>query len=152
MTSIIDTCEERAASAAEVKGTCLKDHFDEFLMVKLEGEQVKIMCDVNNECNKHVTEEFGKSVLHLVLNNSLHGCVQSSLLWHTLFSTTLLEMGFTLNPYDLCVANKIIDGNQCTIVWQLDDRKMSHKSQSVVKSIVENIESKLERCRRLAMG
>ena len=54
------------------------------------------------------------------------GCVKSALLWYELYTNTLKDIGFELNPYDLCVANKDINGKQCTIVWHVDDNKISH--------------------------
>ena len=36
-------------------------------------------------------------------------------------------MGFKLNPYIKCIANKVIDEHQCTIGWFVDDKKVSHK-------------------------
>ena len=51
-------------------------------------------------------------------------------------------MGFKINPYDPCVANKTINGNQCTICWYVDDTKISHVSELVVDSIISDIESK----------
>ena len=35
-------------------------------------------------------------------------------------------MGFELNPYDPCVANKTINGSQMTVTWHVDDLKVSH--------------------------
>ena len=49
-------------------------------------------------------------------------------------------MGFEINPYDLCVANKIINGTQFTICWYVDDLKLSHMSENIVKEIIEKIE------------
>jgi hypothetical protein len=49
-------------------------------------------------------------------------------------------MGFVLNPYDLCVANKTINGKQCTIVWYVDDNKISHVDHNVVTEIIAKIE------------
>ena len=49
-------------------------------------------------------------------------------------------MGFELNPYDLCVANKMINGSQCTIGFYVDDNKISHKDPTVVKGIIKSIE------------
>ena len=37
-----------------------------------------------------------------------------------------------MNPYDPCVANKIINGTQITISWHVDDLKVSHKEEDVV--------------------
>ncbi len=34
--------------------------------------------------------------------------------------------GFVLNPYDPCVANKVVDGKQMTVCWHVDDLKVSH--------------------------
>ena len=38
----------------------------------------------------------------------------------------LKEIGFKLNIQDLCVANKIVDDKQHTIVWHVEDVKSSH--------------------------
>jgi hypothetical protein len=34
------------------------------------------------------------------------------------------------------VANKIIDGKQCTIIWHVDDLKISHVEPNVVNDII----------------
>ena len=41
-----------------------------------------------------------------------------------MLSDKLVSWGFTINPYDQCVANKQINGKQCTIVWHVDDLKI----------------------------
>jgi KUP system potassium uptake protein len=51
-------------------------------------------------------------------------------------------MGFKLNPYDPCVANKTINGKQCTIVWYVDDNKISHVDYDVVSDIINRIEKR----------
>ena len=38
----------------------------------------------------------------------------------------LIGYGFELNPYDPCVANKMVNGKQLTICWHVDDVKSSH--------------------------
>ena len=50
-------------------------------------------------------------------------------------------MGFTLNPYDLCVANKIFNGSQCSVVFYVNDNKISHKVSSVVDNVVKELKS-----------
>jgi len=49
-------------------------------------------------------------------------------------------MGFTLNPYDPCIANKLVNGKQCTVSWHVNDNKISHIDASVVTQIMEAIE------------
>jgi hypothetical protein len=41
----------------------------------------------------------------------------SALLLHCKLVADLCSMGFELNPYDTCVANKMMDGHQMTICW-----------------------------------
>ena len=66
--------------------------------------------------------------------------IESALLWYQLFVSVLQDLDFKLNPYDPCVANKIINGNQCTIAWYVDDNMISHKEEEVLEEIVSKIE------------
>ena len=49
------------------------------------------------------------------------------------------EWGFKINPYDWCVANKMINGKQCTIGWHVDDLKISHIDSQVVDNILNKL-------------
>ena len=95
---------------ADVVGAYLNDKQEDFTPLKVEGESVDIMCEVCSDYIPFVGIENGKRVLYLQLLKALYGCVKSALLWYDLFSGTLHEMGFELNPYDTCVANKTING------------------------------------------
>ena len=80
-------------------------------------------------------------MLYVRVYVALYGCLESALLWYNLYVNVLKENGFTLNPYDKCVANKIIDGKQCTIVFYVDDNKVSHVNPRVVDDILAMLES-----------
>ena len=62
-----------------------------------------------------------RKILYLKIIRALYGCIEAALAWYNLFTTILKDDGFDLNPYDKCVANKIIDGKQCTVAWHVDD-------------------------------
>ena len=38
---------------------------------------------------------------------------------------------------DLCVANKIVDGKQFTVVWHVDDLKCSHKETPAIDKFIK---------------
>ena len=108
------------------------------------GVFVDIMCSVNPEYTEHVIYEVnrkGKRVKQLYVRvlRALYGCIESALLWYELYSSTLQDMGFELNPYDKCVANKLINGKQCTIVFYVDDNKVSHADPTVVTQVLDQI-------------
>ena len=49
-------------------------------------------------------------------------------------------MGFKINKYDRCVANKVIDGKKYTICWYVDDNNISHVDPKVVDEMIKKIE------------
>ena len=64
------------------------------------------------------------------------------LFWRTL-TATLIAWGFEINQYDWCVANKMIDGKQGTILWHVDDLKISHVKSKVVTLVIILINAEL---------
>ena len=48
-------------------------------------------------------------------------------------------MGFVFNPYNKCVANKIINGKQYIVVFNVDNNKVSHKDPTVVTQVLDEI-------------
>ena len=77
--------------------------------MKLEGNFVDIMVDVNPELKKNVIYENGKKVLYLEILQEIYGYIESSLRWYELYSETLMNEGFKIKSYDKCVANKVIN-------------------------------------------
>ena len=53
-----------------------------------------------------------------------------------------MECGSKLNEYNKCVENKTINGKQCTILWHVDDLKISHVDPKVVNDIIKKLEEK----------
>ena len=84
--------------------------------------------------------ENGKKVLYVVLQKALYGTLQAALLfWENVSAFLVNELGFKRNPYDSCMVNKMINGKQCTIIWHVDDFKLSHLEQSILDSITEQL-------------
>ena len=54
-------------------------------------------------------------------------------------------MGFQMNKYDRCVANKTVNGKLCTICWYVDDTKILYVDTKVVDEIIAVIEEHLGR-------
>ena len=61
----------------------------------------------------------------------------ASLLYYCKFVKSLTDIGFFLNPYDPCVANKMIGGHQMTICFHVDDCKLIHKSSRQMDRMIE---------------
>ena len=57
-----------------------------------------------------------------------------------MFTGTLKKLGYKLNPYDKCVANKIVNGKQCNMAWYVDDVIASHGDQQVLDVLDEQMQ------------
>lgn len=142
LTCIVDAIEGRDVAVTDIRAAYLNAKMRDVVIMKTRGPEVDIFTKLDPSLAKYVTFENNKKVLYVQLDKALYGCVQSALLWYDLYSTTLIKMGFKLNPYDLCVANANIQGKQCTICWYVDDNKISHINPKVVDDVIAKIESK----------
>jgi len=79
-------------------------------------------------------------MLYIKLNKALYGMLQAALLFWRLLSST---WGFKLNEHGTCLANKKINGKQCTIIWHGDNVKISHVEKRVVEDIIKQLNQKL---------
>ena len=138
---LINAFEKRDVAIFDVPGAYLFADLDnKFALLKIEGDFVKIICDVNPDFVEDIVYENEKPVLYVQILKALYGMIESALLWYSLYIEVLLKNGFRLNPVDKCVANKIIDGKQCTIGFYVDDNMISHVKTSVVDDVLKLIE------------
>ena len=100
------------------------------------------MCDVDPIQKDYGVYEGKTKVMYMQLNKALYGCMKSAIIWYDTFCGTLKDLGFKLNSYDPCVANKMVNGRQCTIVWYVDDNKISHVDSKVVDCLIAELEKK----------
>ncbi|KAI2499082.1 Reverse transcriptase (RNA-dependent DNA polymerase) [Fragilaria crotonensis] len=138
----IDARERRDVATVDLPGAFMQADMEDTVHMKLEGKMAELLvrCDPKLY-RKYIQIENGKEVLYVQLEKALYGTLKAALLFWRRLSAQLIKWGFELNPYDSCVANKIIDGNQCTILWHVDDLKISHKDPNVVTDIITMLES-----------
>ena len=68
--------------------------------------------------------------------NALNGSMIASVLFYKKLVTSLKKNGFELNPYDPCVANKMVEDKVLIICFHMDDCRISHESTPVVYNTV----------------
>ena len=108
----------------------------------LEGTIAKLIVDPSLY-RKYIWEnKNGKPMLYVKLRKELYGILQAALLFWQLLSYTLVDWGFKLNEYDKCIANKMINSKQCTIIWYVDKLKISHADCAVVENIIIKLNEK----------
>jgi hypothetical protein len=111
---------------------------DEVVHVKLEGPLAELLAKVDPKLyNKYLCEEKGKSVMYVQLQKALYGTLSASLLFWKDLSGHLKKEGYVANPYDSCVMNKTVNGKQSTVLWHVDDLKISHVEGSANESVLD---------------
>ena len=143
-TAVIDAHEGREVAIIDIPNAFVQtENVGEVVHMKIRGELALILVQLFPEYYKEfLTYENGRPILYVQVLKALYGMLQSSLLYYKKFVKDIEEIGFKLNPYDPCVANKMVHGKQLTLTWHVDDVKASHVMKQVIDGFVEWIEMK----------
>ena len=116
---------------------------DKVVHVRLEGQLAELLAKVDPELyTPYLVTERGKTVLYVQLEKALYGTLSAAMLFWKDLVGHLEGDGFVANPYDSCVMNKVVNGKQCTILWHVDDLKISHVDGSVNESVLESLNTR----------
>ena len=111
--------------------------------MKMQGPIVDMLVELEyNLYHDKVVYEKKEKVLYVHVKKAIYGMIQSSLMFYKKLRADLESEGFKINPYDPCIANKMINGKQMTIAWHVDDLKVSHKQEKAVDKFIAWLESK----------
>jgi len=140
----IDAKEGRYVIVTDIPGAFLHADMEGEVHMILEGTIAELIVKLDPSMyRKYIWHsQKGRPMLYVQLKKALYGTLQAALLFWKLLSSTLQEWGFTINRYDQCVANKTIKGRQCTIIWHVDDLKISHVDKKVVEDVLKRLTEK----------
>ena len=143
LSCMIDAKERRDVATADIPGAFMQTDLDETVHMRLEGAMAELLLKIDSKLyRKYLVQEGKKTVMYVELNKALYGTLDASLLFWKELTKTLEGWGYERNPYDWCVMNKMVDGKQCTILWHVDDLKISHVDPKVVDKVLEDINEK----------
>ena len=137
LTAMIDAREGRDVMSADVPNAFVQTDLDikegeERIIMKITGVLVDILVNDNPDVyGGYVVYERGQKVLYVEVLKAIYGMLISAILWYKKFREDLEETGFVFNPYDPCVANRMVKGKQQTIRFHVDDLMSSHMDPQV---------------------
>ena len=62
--------------------------------------------------------------------------MESAILWYDLQNNKSKGIHFELNLYNICVSNKMVNRERCTLFCYVQDNKVSHVEDKVNEEIV----------------
>ena len=141
LTCIVDAEERRETAIVDIPNAFIQTKIEDekdMAYIKIRGVLVDILVDIAPSVyTEYVTKDNkGNKQLLVQCLNALYGTMVASLLYYKKFARSLKEIGFVFNPYDPCVANKTIEGEQMTICFHVDDCKISHRSKKCVDEMI----------------
>jgi hypothetical protein len=142
LSCVIDAKEQCQVMTCDVPGAFMQVNVDEVVHVRLVGPLAILLTKVDSMLyTKYMTTEKGKPVLYVQLQKALYGTLSAAMLFWKDLSGHLSKDGFKPNPYDSCVTNKMVDGMQCTVLWHVDDLKISHVDGNVNEAVLDKLNS-----------
>ena len=100
---------------------------DEKIIMKLRGALVDMLIDIcPGIYEEFIVYERNQKVLYVKMLKALYGILKASILYYQKFRTDIESIGYLVNLYDACVANKIINDKQHTLIWHIDDVNEGH--------------------------
>ena len=141
LSCMIDAYERRDVATADIPGAFVQTKWpkgETDVHVMLDGEMAMLLAKIDPPTyQEYVHHRRGEPYIYCRLNVALYGTLLAAVLFWKKLTRFLVDCGFVVNPYDWCVVNKMIDGKQCTILWHVDDLKISHVDAEVVSNIIE---------------
>ena len=141
MTGVIDAHERRHVAIADVENAFLQSDNDQRIIMAIRGKTAELLVWLKPSLYRPYIwySQKGVPMLYVLVEKSLYGMLRAALLFYRKLRKDLEEMKFVVNPYKPCVANRDVNGSQCTIVWHVDDLKVSHKDEAVVTYFLQEL-------------
>jgi hypothetical protein len=142
LTYIVDAKKNRDVAVVDIPNafvqTIVEDEKDKALIC-IRGPLVDILVSIaSNDYRLYVAVgKKGKKQLLVQCLTALYGTMVASLLYYQKFVKSLKSKGFKLNPYDPCVANTQVNGEQLTTCFHMDDCKILHLTSKAVDKTTE---------------
>ena len=126
ITAAIDAYERRAVTTIDSPKAFLQVTASDPVLMQLRGPLVKVLLLIDPKLYRDyvTTDKRGEKMLYVHMSRALYGLLKSVLEFYNKLRSNLEENGFIINSYDPCVANKVVNDKQMTVVWHVDDVKV----------------------------
>jgi hypothetical protein len=134
-TGVVDAKQKRDVMTLDVPNAFVQTPIPlngDKIIMKIRGQLVDMLLEIcPGVYDDYVRYEGKNKVLYVRMLKALYGMLISSILYYKKFRKDMETIGFEVNPYDICVANRTVNGKQQTVTWHVDDLKSSHVDPKV---------------------
>ena len=141
---VMDALDDRKVITVDIPGAFLRrdwpqDEHPGYIM--FEGIMVEMICEIDPSYHKNViwSKDSKKKFLFCRLIKAVYGTLLGAVIFYNKLSKHLTDHGFVQNEYDMCTFNKMVNGEQITVQFYVDDLKVSHKEQAVLEDFLKDL-------------
>ena len=127
----IASFEKRILYNIDIKSAYLNADLPKPYYMKIKGELVKILCDLDSSYTKYITEE---GYLYLKVKKAIYGLHESGYLWYKNLSTNLKNFGYKISKFDPSFMYHPINKTHLSIY--VDDILISAKEQKYITELM----------------
>ena len=133
--------ERRKVSAFDITGAYLNAVIKKNkVYMKINKEVANVLCSLDKKY-KLFLQKDGSVIVQL--DKALYGLVESAKLWYDDIADALLSIGYSRNPIEKCVFNKVNEnGVQCTVVLYVDDSAVASTDEKMIDEVRNLFKSK----------
>ena len=118
ITSVIEANQRRDVVILDIPNafvqTTIPESNEETIM-RISGHLAELIIELlPQHYEKYLIREGNTKINFVQMLKALYGMMMSSLLFYRHFRKVLESIGFVVNPYDICVANRNVEGTQQT--------------------------------------
>jgi hypothetical protein len=149
MVAAIAATEKRHVATVDIGGAYLNADLpkDKPIFMKLDKLLAEMLEDIDPALKGKLHQYTDdKGDIYVQLDKALYGCIEAGKAWFDLLTAFLKSLGFTPNPYDTCVFNKDVNGQQITICLHVDDLLITSSNSEAIDDLVNALTSRFEEC------
>ena len=141
---VMDALDDRKVITVDIPGAFLQgdwpqDKHPGYIM--FEDIMVEMICEIDPSYHKNViwSKDHKKKFLYDRFVKAVYNTLLGAIILYNKLSNHLIDHRFTQNEYDMCTFNKMVNGEQITVQFHVDNLKVSHKEQSVLDDSLNNL-------------
>ena len=150
LTCAVDAEEDRDVALIDIPNAFIQprvENEEDMVTIRVRGILVDILLGISPKVYGPyvIIDKKGNQSLILTCMNVIYGTMVASLLYYKKFCKSLIAYGFKLNPYDPCVANRMVNWRQQTVFYHVDDCKISHVDTKANDDLIKIIKEEYKR-------
>ena len=121
LTAVIESQEGHDVATCGIPNAFVQTHMEGKdkdgyqTIMRIRGVCVDILCEINPIYGDYMVTKGDQKVLNIHITQAIYGMPISAMLSYCKLIKALLSYSFKLNPYDPCVAIKMVNSQQFTI-------------------------------------